>query len=294
MDEKEAFRDEFEMHATDAGIAPGYVDEYYGLLFEIATGLVSRGEGLFVLGIAGAQGTGKSTFARLLAIIFERVFERTSLVLSLDDFYLTHAERQQLAARVHPMLAVRGVPGTHDMEMLRSVIRKLKARDNCEVPTFDKAQDDRGAMIPVMGARLDLLVIEGWCWGAMPGSEAELSRPVNELEITEDADGTWRRYVNQQLASTLYQSTFSESEVNFFLAAPGMDAVRRWRWQQEQRLARSSTGRAVMSEEAVNRFVMYYERITARMLKDLPSVSNLTLYLDDDHHFVRAPDRDRR
>lgn len=291
MDEKEAFRNEFAAVAIGAGIEPRFADAYYELVFELATGLVSRGAGLLVVGIAGAQGTGKSTLARMLAMVFERVFERNSLVMSLDDFYLTRAERQTLAKTVHPLLSVRGVPGTHDMAMLQGVITALKAKRSCDIPTFDKARDDRGAMVPVMGRDLDLLVIEGWCWGAMPGSAAELQNPVNELEAKEDPDGAWRHYVNSQLAARTYQSVFAQGDVLLFLSAPDIASVRRWRYQQEQQLARERGGDGLMSEEEIERFVMYFERITQRMLRDMPKVANLTLYLDERHQVVRGPGR---
>ncbi len=285
MDEKEDFRNEFAALAIKAGIAPGFADTYFDLLFELATGLVSRGDDLLVVGIAGAQGTGKSTFARLLATVFERVFEKTTLVMSLDDYYLTRQERESLAQQVHPMLGVRGVPGTHDMAMLGQVIADLKARRNTEVPTFDKAKDDRRGMVPVMGGELDMLVIEGWCWGARPVGDDELAEPVNLLEANDDPDGTWRRYVNQQLARGGYAEVFQQADVSYFLAAPSFDAVLRWRWEQEQKLG---SGPAVMTETQVSRFVMYYERITRAMLEDMPRRVALTIYLDESHRFRRA------
>ena len=39
-------------------------------------------------------------------------------VLSLDDFYLGRRDRAALARDVHPLLATRGVPGTHDLALL--------------------------------------------------------------------------------------------------------------------------------------------------------------------------------
>ncbi|XOV89586.1 MAG: kinase [Pseudomonadota bacterium] len=285
MDEKEDFRNEFAALAIQAGIAPGFADTYFDLLFELATGLVSRGDDLLVVGVAGAQGTGKSTFARLLAIVFERVFDKTTLVLSMDDFYLTRQERARLAEQVHPMLRVRGVPGTHDIQLLGQVIDDLRARRNTQVPTFDKASDDRHGMIPVMGGKLDMLVVEGWCWGARPVLEDQLTEPVNSLEASEDPDGSWRHYVNDQLATGGYAQVFQKADVNYFLAAPSFDAVFRWRWEQEQKL---QGGPAVMTESGVRRFIMYYERITRQMLEDLPARVALTIYLDESHRVRRA------
>ena len=77
-----------------------------------------------VLGICGAQGSGKSTLAEALA---ERL-ERDGLacaVLSLDDLYLTRAERERLARGVHPLLATRGPPGTHDTSLGIAVLDAL-------------------------------------------------------------------------------------------------------------------------------------------------------------------------
>jgi len=290
MDEKDEFRDEFVDLATGEGVAGDYADNYYNLIFEIATGLVSRGDdALLVVAISGAQGTGKSTFAKLLATVLERIFEQSSLVVSLDDFYYTKEERERLAESVHPLLRVRGVPGTHDIALLRQVIGDLKARRSTQVPVFDKAEDDRDGMIPVMGSGLDMLIVEGWCWGALPSAAVDLEKPVNSLEAERDADGTWRRYVNQQLANGGYQEAFKEADVCFFLAAPDIETVVAWRWQQEQRLAQRASGSAIMSEEEVREFVMFYERITRQMLKDLPLQANLTVFLDERHRVVEPP-----
>ncbi|PTT43253.1 kinase, partial [Stenotrophomonas sp. HMWF022] len=70
------------------------------------------GDPPLILGLCGAQGSGKSTIAARLAKQVER-----SAILSLDDLYLTRAERQKLARAVHPLFATRGVPGTHDVAL---------------------------------------------------------------------------------------------------------------------------------------------------------------------------------
>lgn len=294
MDEKDEFREQFIDAAVDEGIAQEYADGYYNLIFELATALVSRGDReLTILGVSGAQGTGKSTFAKLLAVVLERVFEKASLVMSLDDFYYTKAERERLATSVHPLLRVRGVPGTHDVPLLRRVIKNLQQRRSTEVPVFDKAADDREGTVPVMGRDLEVLVIEGWCWGALPSVATDLEKPINRLEAEQDPDGTWRRYVNRQLAEGGYQEAFKQASTCFFFAAPDFETVFEWRWQQEQQLARRSSGAAIMTREQVREFVMYFERISRQMLKDLPEHANLTIFLDKDHRVARPPGRKR-
>ena len=64
-----------------------------------------------VFAIAGLQGSGKSTLAAQVAARARSEGLRVA-VLSLDDLYLTRAQRQRLALDVHPLLATRGPPGT--------------------------------------------------------------------------------------------------------------------------------------------------------------------------------------
>ena len=197
---------------------------------------------------------------------------------------------EEMGRDVHPMLSTRGVPGTHDTKLMRSVIDDLKAGENTEVPHFDKAEDDRGGYTPVVSRDLSLLIIEGWCWGAMPAASDELDHPVNDLEKEEDPDGRWRHYVNEQLAHGGYQEIFDEAHTCLFLSVPDLEAVVRWRWQQEQRLAETrSDGSRIMTESQVRRFIMHYERITRRMLEKMPERANITLYIDDQHRIGPPP-----
>ncbi|WP_255210702.1 hypothetical protein [Methylogaea oryzae] len=157
-----------------------------------------------MLGINGGQGSGKSTLCEFLRLILEQGFGLRVAGLSIDDIYKTRAEREQLAKTVHPLLLTRGVPGTHDVELGLGVIDALKqaeAGDSVAIPSFDKARDDRRQLDewPRFRGKADVVVFEGWCVAAKPQDEIELAQPVNRLEAEEDADGRWRRYVNQQL-----------------------------------------------------------------------------------------------
>ncbi|HEY6815729.1 MAG TPA: P-loop NTPase fold protein, partial [Croceibacterium sp.] len=57
-----------------------------------------------VIGINGAQGSGKSTLCGFLEALLVEHNLRT-VTLSLDDLYLTRAERLELAAHLHPLFA---------------------------------------------------------------------------------------------------------------------------------------------------------------------------------------------
>ncbi|MCH8257259.1 MAG: kinase [Proteobacteria bacterium] len=265
---------------TELALARGVTDpNYYGAILSIANKItLKKGSDLLTVGIAGAQGSGKSTLAAMLVIILQKVAGYRAAVLSLDDFYKTRQERAQMAIDIHPLFAVRGVPGTHDVALLNRVIASIKAGQATTHPVFNKAEDDRDEAWRNVQC-LDVLVLEGWCLGAKPQVESSLLVPINQLEETSDPDGTWRRRVNAELASTEYQRLF-DCDINTFLAVPDMESVFRWRLQQEQNLP---VGTRVMGEAGVREFLMYFERITRAMLEEMPGRVDITLSLDKTH-----------
>ncbi|TAJ73167.1 MAG: kinase [Phenylobacterium sp.] len=233
-----------------------------------------------VIGLCGAQGSGKSTIAAASVRILQAQ-GLNAVTLSLDDFYLSREARGWLSRKVHPLLAVRGPPGTHDVALACVVLDHLSRAEPTPLPAFDKALDERRpqaewreAMGPV-----DVAIFEGWCVGARPQPKALLSRPVNELEQMEDRDGRWRRYVDRALAEA-YQALFSRLDRLVLLAAPGFEVVRDWRTEQEHKL-RDRTG-AGMDDAAVARFVEHYERLTRWILEEMPGRADWTVPLAAD------------
>jgi len=235
----------------------------------------------FVLGICGAQGSGKSTLSEALVLAMRARGVSTS-VLSLDDLYRTRAERMVLARDIHPLFAVRGVPGTHDIALGRAIIADLDAGRDARLPRFDKAHDDRAPPDRWEAAPGDtaLLVLEGWCVGARPQTAKALEAPVNALEREEDPDGRWRRAANDALAGD-YQALFARLDMLVLLAAPGFEAVRDWRIEQEHGLARTAGAEAagVMSDGQVERFIGFYERLTRHILDEMPARADLVIRL---------------
>ncbi len=243
-----------------------------------------------LVGFSGPQGSGKTTTCGRLRDRLEAQGLRT-VILALDDFYLTRAEREQLARDVHPLLATRGVPGTHDVAMMRATIAALsdaQPGDTTPLPVFEKANDDRAPRSewPAFTGRPDVIILEGWCIGAAPQDDAALAAPVNSLEADEDAQGAWRRFVNDQLAGP-YRDLFAAFDYSVALWAPSFDRVFAWRAQQEAALrARVPDGPQVMSEAQLARFIAHYERIT-RDLIARPQ-ADLRLDLAEDRRPLRA------
>lgn len=231
----------------------------------------------FVLGICGAQGSGKSTVAALLAERWRAQGKRVA-ILSLDDLYLDVAARQQLAETVHPLLRTRGVPGTHDVALGLEVIEAIGREGEGRLPRFDKKRDEPGEPEAFMGLA-DILIFEGWCIGARPEDEAPLVEPVNALERERDAEGVWRHYVNAQLAGP-YRALFARIDFLALLKAPGFDVVADWRIEQERRAGGS------MTDAEVRDFVEYYRRLTLHILRGGEAWADLTIRLDAERQVI--------
>ena len=278
-------RSEVEAWCAKEGIArpsDALIADYYLPMAEwIAEHAEQR---MLVLGLNGAQGTGKSTLARLLRLLLERLYGMRVALLSLDDLYLTAAERMRRAEAIHPLLATRGVPGTHDVSLGIRTIRALRDGKPLAIPRFDKARDDRAPVAewPRWEGRCDLVIFEGWCVGARPQRVDELREPINALEREDDPTGDWRFYVNRELGGH-YQGLFAEIDALLMLRPDGFDRVAEWREQQEARLRESGGGPEVMSPEEVRRFVMYFERLTRFMWEEMPERADAVVHLGENH-----------
>jgi D-glycerate 3-kinase len=230
---------------------------------------------MVVVGLCGAQGSGKSTAAAVLVELLAQQ-DLPATALSIDDFYLPRAVRAELARRVHPLLVTRGVPGTHDLELAQATIDQLSLGGEVVLPCFDKARDDRRPRRdwPAAVGPMRVVILEGWCVGARPQTDAELAEPVNALERDEDPDGIWRRYVNDALRGP-YRALFDRLSPLVLLEAPSFEVVHGWRSEQEKKLAQriareGGDASRVMDEAAIGRFIAHYERVTRHILAEMP------------------------
>jgi D-glycerate 3-kinase len=234
-----------------------------------------------LIGISGVQGSGKSTLSMQLEAALGGVGLNVA-TLSLDDLYLTRAEREQIAITQHPLFITRGVPGTHDLALADTVITRLLSGEGpVAIPRFDKAVDDRAPERdwPVVAAPLDVLLFEGWCIAATPEPESALAAPINALEAAEDRDGGWRRTVNAALADG-YQRLFARIDFLILLRAPDFSAVRAWRQQQEDALRAKCGAGAGMEAAALGRFIAHFERLSRHMLASPPPPEAVIIGLD--------------
>ena len=225
-----------------------------------------------LVAVNGSQGSGKSTLCDYLCSLLQADYGLASASLSLDDFYLTARERRHIALYIHPLLATRGAPGTHDMGLLSATLDALLGGKSASIPRVDKSIDDRvpGSEWEQVISPVQVVFLEGWCMGAMAQPVDELAEPVNALEVREDSDGRWRNYVNNSLAEDFSQ-LYRRVDRWVMLQAPSFDCVYQWRLEQEQKLALTRSGNAIMSAAEIAHFIQFYQRLTEHCLARLPA-----------------------
>lgn len=267
---------------------PAHLHGVNGHEAALVAGLLSLGLGLRadgsvpVLGVTGLQGSGKSTLAAQLVAAANAQGDSV-VALSIDDFYLTRAERRALAATVHPLLGTRGPPGTHDVELACRTIDALRGAGNGEpvaMPAFDKIDDDRLPRPdwPVHIGAPALIVLEGWFLKVPPAAPPTLQPALNDTERERDPDGRWRAYCNEALAG--YAPLWDRIDHLVFLQPPGFEVVPGWRWQQERTLQAGNPDRQAMTRGQVLAFIELFERVSRQALDTLPTIADRVIPVD--------------
>ncbi|MBQ4833507.1 HAD-IIB family hydrolase [Pseudoalteromonas sp. MMG010] len=237
---------------------------------------------LFV-GINGCQGSGKTTLADFLVTWFSANTALNCMAISIDDFYLSKDARKQLADDVHPLFVTRGVPGTHDTDLMRDTLTRLMAKETgVPIPSFNKHEDDctDKSQWQVTTKPVDIIILEGWCVASEAQQPFSLSEPINELEQLQDGDGIWRRCINSCLANE-YKSIFNMIDYKVMLKAPSFSDVFSWRKEQEAKLiALKGEGSGTMDHAQLVHFISHFERITRENLNTLSTKADALIELD--------------
>ena len=260
---------------------------YIPISFWIENKYKKKGETL-ILGFSGGQGSGKTTVTGILKIILKKFFKRRIHVSSIDDFYKTLEDRNKISNKIHPLLKTRGVPGTHDINLVKNffnIIRKKKFK-KIKIPKFEKAMDNRLEKKYWFNIKQkpEIVILEGWCVGARPQSNSLIKRPINILEKYEDKDLKWRKYVNEKLKKE-YKKLFVMIDHLIFMKIPNFKVVFKWRLLQEKKLKKKSySNKKIMSYNEIKRFIMFYERITLQMMKDLSKSASVLMLLKKNHN----------
>jgi len=222
----------------------------------------------FIIGLNGVQGVGKTTLVRALAEALQGREGLPTLVVSIDDFYLPHAEQLALAA-AHPgnaLVQYRGEPGTHDISLATKFLSALCKGEPAWVPQYDKAAfsglgdrlpESQWPAVNQPGQKLiEVVILEGWCVGF---------RPLPDEEV----EARWRAPARTLHKHTLEHLQFINNELRRYDAvtdlldafihvdAEDTEYVYDWRLQQETQL-RHERGVGMTDEQIVKFVDAYY------------------------------------
>ncbi len=243
----------------------------------------------YFVGLAGGQGTGKTTISNLIKIILTKYFKLKVFRISIDDFYKTRKERINLSKRIHPLLLTRGVPGTHDINMMLSFFKKAKIKKfrTLKLPTFNKVIDDRCSKKKwyKLKNKPDVIIFEGWCVGAKPEKNSSLNRSINLMEKKNDPKFIWRKFVNKQLRLK-YKNLYSQLNCLIYLKAKNFRLLQKWRLKQESKLwlkSKRVSKNKIMNKKDVITFMQTYQRITENMFRTMPKFASIIMNLNSYH-----------
>jgi len=246
-----------------------------------------------IIGLAGGQGSGKTTISSILTLILQKYFKLKVFKVSIDDFYKTRKDRKLLSKNKHPLLMTRGVPGTHDADLMLKFFKKVKLKSfkNLIVPKFNKAIDDRCKKSSWyrLKSKPDVVIFEGWCVGARAQSYSKLKKPINSLEKVYDQGAKWRTHVNNQL-KTKYKTLFNKLDGLLYLKAKNFNLLRQWRLKQERKLwvqTKNKKNLKIMNSGDVINFMQTYQRITQQMFKDAVKSSSIIMNLNSNHQIEK-------
>jgi len=264
---------------------------YIPMSFWIENKYKKKGRTLF-LGFSGGQGSGKTTVTEILKIILKKFFKRRIHVSSIDDFYKTLEDRNKMSYAIHPLFKTRGVPGTHDINLIKNFFNFVKKKNfkKIKLPKFDKSIDDRlkKKYWSIVKKIPEIVILEGWCVGAKPQLSSLIRKPTNVLEKYEDRNLIWRKYVNKKLKKE-YKKLFTMIDYFIFMKIPNFNMVFKWRFLQENKLKkRLYFKKKMMSSYEIKRFIMFYQRITLQMIKDLSKSASVVMLLKKNHEIKKV------
>ena len=211
----------------------------------------------YVQGILGGQGTGKSTLCQILQLLLGCLGQR-AVSLSIDDLYLTYAERCELRRKV-PELIWRGPPGTHDIDLGLDVLEQVQRNEaTIALPQFDKSlhagQGDR--ISPAIVESPTIVLFEGWFVGAQPLSAETLNAADFSFPppIETPADRQFARDCNSRLSDYLPLWAILHDLIVL------LPKDYRWslQWRQAAEYKMMSEGKTGLSAAEISAFVLYF------------------------------------
>ena len=267
---------------TNKTFSKKYISQY---ITPVITNINTSKNNKFI--IAGSQGAGKSTLTKIFKLALEKIYKKKVMLLSIDDYYLSKKKRLDLSKKIHPLLITRGVPGTHNIEVLKKdVLSFQKKKFPIITPTFNKLKDDISNKKKIV-KNAEILLLEGWCCGSPPINKKYLFKNINSLEAILDKNKRWRQYYNSQLKKD-YKNVFSLFDQQIYIQAPSFTYILKWRHAQEKNNAIKSKQKKFMKKNDLKKFVDHYEKLTKWMMKTMPAKADMLIKIDENQKIKKV------
>ncbi|KAH7626149.1 P-loop containing nucleoside triphosphate hydrolase protein [Sordaria sp. MPI-SDFR-AT-0083] len=231
----------------------------------------------FVIGLNGVQGVGKTTLVKALAETLQEREGLNTLVVSIDDFYLTHEDQLKLAEEHsdNALVQYRGEPGTHDLPLLTSFLSSITSHNPTHLPRYLKsAHQGLGDRAPASTfppindpslsrpehTNIRVLLLEGWLTGfrSLPASVIQ----SKYLDISHHRTLSHHKlehllFINDQLKG--YEPVWDQFDAFIHIDTQNLEWVYEWRLEQEEQMRREMPGGVGgMGKEMVKKFVDGY------------------------------------
>lgn len=226
----------------------------------------------FFIGLNGVQGAGKTVLVTELKRTLAAQELRT-VVFSLDDLYLTHADQNALAKAnpSNPLLQHRGQPSTHDIPLALSIFDDLKHNRPTKIPQYNKALfSGKGDRLPeseweTVSDPVDIVLFEGWSVGFRPLKIGDLKRKHQTAaeEAKNDVSYKGRLGHNSEESVVTINTALSQysrlwSYFNVFVHIDAADPMFVYKWRLEQEATTKRERGGGMTDEEVKNFVDGY------------------------------------
>lgn|GEM_PF-1629138 len=235
-----------------------------------------RPDELFVVGIGGAIGSGKTTLSRVIALLLNEMMDQNegqAVARSLDDYYLPKETREKLREKGYApgMRVNRALPGTQDVDwMLRDIqaMEESGPETVLDLPSFSKLKDQHVEPYEITG-KVGVFVFEGWLNGAPTDADPAL------------ADEGLKRVVAEEIRK--YAPVFDRFDALLAFPRPSVERMILGRIQQDDHQAKTS-GRREFTDAQIESLIRYWEADywQTGLTSPSPRHEDVTLWIEAD------------